>query len=73
MKTLKAFCTATLLALTLSVSAFAGDIASPGAVKPSEPGTIGATAPATKLTDNTVSDLDASVWGEMLMTLATLF
>jgi hypothetical protein len=55
MKTIKAICTATVLALTLSVSAFAGDISSPGALSPS-PGEIGtpdtvAAAPSTLLAD----------------------
>ena len=74
MKTMKAFCTTTVLVLTLCVSAFAGDIASPGAVNPGEPGILGGTASVTTLTDSTVaSQLDAAVWGEMLVTLLSLF
>jgi hypothetical protein len=34
MKTLKAICTATVLALALSVTAFAGEISSPGSPTP---------------------------------------
>ena len=74
MKTMKAFCTTTVLVLTLSVSAFGGDIAAPGAVLPGEPGIPGATAPVTTGTDGPVdSGLDAAAWGEMLMTLLSLF
>jgi hypothetical protein len=43
MKTVKAICTATILALALSVSAFAGDIASPGITATGEILTPGAT------------------------------
>jgi hypothetical protein len=39
MKTLKAICTAAILALALSVPVYAGDISSPGASAPS-PGDI---------------------------------
>lgn len=42
MKTMKAICTATVLSLTLSVSAFAGDISSPGAPVTCDPDTPGA-------------------------------
>jgi hypothetical protein len=61
MKKMKAFCTATVLALTLSVSVFAGDIASPGAAQPSDIGTPGSvsTAPA--------------VLGDVLLALLSMF
>jgi hypothetical protein len=77
MKTMKAFCTATVLALTLSVSAFAGDIASPGAAEPGDISTPGAvsTVPSTLSTDMTVlgSDLETAAWGDMFLTLVSLF
>ena len=47
MKTMKAVCTATVLALTLSVSALAGDIAYPGAAHSGDPTTIDPVATAT--------------------------
>lgn len=74
MKTMKAFCTATVLALTLSVSAFAGDIASPGSAKTGDIGTPGAVSTAPLHTNTeVVSDLGTEEWGEMLLTLLSLF
>jgi len=71
MKKMKAFCTATVLALTLSVSAFAGDIATPGAACVGDIGTPGSasTAPPTAL----VSNMDAGVLGDVLLALLSMF
>ncbi len=47
MKTMKAFCTAIVLSLTISISAFAGDIATPGApTGDTSPGTTSTTPPS---------------------------
>jgi hypothetical protein len=77
MKKMKAFCTATVLALTLSVSAFAGDIASPGAAYPGGIGTSGSvsTAAPTLSTNETavVSNSDGGVMGDMLLALLSMF
>jgi argonaute-like protein implicated in RNA metabolism and viral defense len=43
MKMMKTICTATVLALTLSIPAFAGDISTPGAPIPCATGTSGDT------------------------------
>lgn len=42
MKRMKAICTATILALALSIPAFAGEISTPGVASPGEIGTPGA-------------------------------
>ena len=66
MKKMKAFCTATVLALTLSASVFAGDIASPGCVS---------TAPPTVSPNETavVSSGDAGVLSDVLLALLAMF
>jgi hypothetical protein len=77
MKTMKAICTATVLALTLSVSAFAGDISSPGAPKTGETSTPGAvpTASSAPETDTTtvVCDLAQSAVEELMLALMSIF
>ena len=59
MKTLKAICTATILALALSVSTYAGDVSTPGSPAPapghvSTPGAVPAD-PVDAQTPDTVS------------------
>jgi len=77
MKKMKAFCTATVLALTLSASVFAGDIASPGAAQPGDIGTSGcvSTAPPTVSPNETavVSSGDAGVLSDVLLALLAMF
>jgi hypothetical protein len=74
MKTIKAICTAAVLALTLSISAFAGDIAAPGAPKTVDFGTTGAvsTELSASSTGTTVvaSDLQTAALSEMLTLLS---
>jgi hypothetical protein len=69
MKTMKAVCTATVLALTLSVSAFAGDISSPGAPKSCDIGT------STGSTDSTTgtTDVEMDALADLLLALASMF
>ena len=74
MKKMKAFCTATVLALTLSVSAFAGDIATPGAA----PRDIGApssvsTAPPSLPTNEPAVVSGVDVLGSVLLDLLSMF
>lgn len=66
MKTLKAICMAAILALSLSVPAYAGDIDTPGSPKQ------GATAPA-PIGTNTTPSADASAIVDLLWVLAGLF
>ena len=74
MKTMKAFCTAIVLSLTISISAFAGDIATPGAALTGNTSTgTPTTAPSTQSTDTAICDLDASALGDVLLTLLTMF
>jgi hypothetical protein len=77
MKTMKAVCTATVLALTLSVSTFAGDISSPGAPKTGEIGTPGAVATASSApaTDTTtvVCDLAQGALEDLILALMSIF
>lgn len=77
MKTIKAICTATVLALTLSVTSFAGDISSPGAPKTGEIGTPGAVATASSAleTDTTtvVSDLAQVAVEDLMLALMSVF
>ena len=68
MKTVKAICTATILALALSVSAFAGDIASPGITSTGEILTPGASD--SESTDVTSSgDISTPGFADILWTL----
>ena len=77
MKKMKAFCRATVLALTLSVSVFAGDIATPGAACPGDSGTPGSvsTAPQTlsSIEPAVVSNSDVDVLGEVIVALLAMF
>jgi hypothetical protein len=56
MKTMKAICTATVLSLTLSVSAFAGDISSPGAPFTVEIGRPGAVSTGAEIVSTDATD-----------------
>jgi hypothetical protein len=76
MKTMKAFCTAIVLSLTISISAFAGDIATPGAACTGTTSTSGAisTDPSALPTDTAeVGDLDTGALGDILLTLVLMF
>jgi hypothetical protein len=68
MKKMKAFCTATVLALTLSVSAFAGDIATPGTAQPG-----GTATPSSVATAPLVTNSDPGVLGDVLLALLAMF
>ncbi|MFN2498796.1 MAG: hypothetical protein ABR557_06915 [Pyrinomonadaceae bacterium] len=75
MKTMKTFCTAIVLSLTISISAFAGDIATPGAVGTGDPstGTV-STGPSAPCYDTIgICELDASVLGDVFLTLLSMF
>jgi hypothetical protein len=75
MKTIKAVCTASVLALIMSVSAFAGDIATPGVVCPgSTSGTVSTALPPLS-TDGTAvqSDLETSAFDDMLLAFISMF
>jgi hypothetical protein len=73
MKTLKVVCMATVLALVLSVPAYAGDISTPGITtsgpittsEPAEPGDTGTPG----LTLSTSDQLDSADFFEFLITL----
>ena len=73
MKTMKAVCTATVLALTLSVSAFAGDISTPGAANPG--GTSGAvqTTLPTSSTDTPADLSKTEAFADILLSLVSMF
>jgi hypothetical protein len=77
MKTMKAVCTATVLALTLSVSAFAGDIATPGCARTGDTGTPGAvptaTAPISTEATAAISDLEMGTFADMFLALVSMF
>lgn len=75
MKTMKAFCTAIVLSLTISISAFAGDIATPGAAGTGAPSTCTvSTDPSAPCYDTIeTGELDASVLGDVLLTLLSMF
>lgn len=77
MKTMKAVCTATVLALTLSVSAFAGDISTPGSARPGGLGTPGAvptaTAPISTEATAPISDLEMGAFADMFLALVSMF
>ena len=74
MKTMKAFCTAIVLSLTISISAFAGDIATPGAAQIGGTGTATLlTSPSVQPTDTDINGLNASMIGDVLLTLALMF
>ena len=74
MKTMKAFCTAIVLSLTISISAFAGDIATPGAARTGDTntGTISTTPPSLPV------DIEdgypyASAFADVFLTLFSMF
>ena len=74
MKTMKAFCTALVLTLTLSFSAFAGEIATPTAAKNGNTSTgTFSTSPAFQPTDTEVNGLYASTISDALLTLVSMF
>jgi len=62
MKTIKAICTATVLALTLSAPAFAGDIATPGK-----------SCVGTSETTIIASDSETSTLGDILLAFISMF
>lgn len=73
MKTMKAVCTATVLALTLSISAFAGDISTPGSARTGDISTPGAVQTATPSgsadTAAPMSDLGMGTFADMFLAL----
>jgi hypothetical protein len=74
MKPMKAFCTAIVLSLTISISAFAGEIATPGAAQTGDTDTgIFSTAPSIQPTDAETSELYASTISDVLLTLVSMF
>jgi hypothetical protein len=75
MKTMKAFCTAIILSLTISISAFAGDIATPGAAQAGDTstGTLSTTTSGQSTGDPSLGDPDASTLGDVLLTLLSMF
>jgi hypothetical protein len=77
MKTMKAICTATVLALTLSITAFAGDIGSPGAPKTGEINTPGAVATASSApaadTTTVVCDYAQGAFEDLMLALMSIF
>ena len=74
MKTMKAFCTAIVLSLTISISAFAGEIATPDAAQTvhASTGTF-STSPSVQPTDMQIGDLYVSPIKDILLTLASMF
>ena len=74
MKTMKAFCTAIVLSLTISISAFAGDIATPDAVKTGQISTpTFSMSPSVKPPDAEIGDLYVSTISDVLLTLVSMF
>ena len=74
MKTMKAFCTAIVLSLTISISAFAGDIATPDAVQTVHTSTATfPTSPSVQLTDTQIGDLYVSTISDVLLTVVSMF
>jgi hypothetical protein len=74
MKTMKAICTATVLALTLSTPAFAGDIATPGK-SCVDPSVDASTQSVTLSTETTIiaSDSETSTLGDILLAFISMF
>ena len=74
MKTMKAFCTAIVLSLTISISAFAGEIATPDAAQTvhTSTGTF-STSPSIQPPAAETSGLYASTIGDVLLTLVSMF
>jgi hypothetical protein len=77
MKTMKAFCTAIVLSLTISISAFAGDIATPGAAQTGDTGDTSTATFSTSFsvqpTDTQIGDLYVSTISDVLLTLVSMF
>ena len=77
MKTMKAFCMAIVLSLTISISAFAGDIATPGAAQTGDTGDTStatfSTSPSVQPTDTQIGDLYVSTISDALLTLVSMF
>ena len=74
MKTMKAFCTAIVLSLTITISAFAGEIATPGAATTEDPGTATfSTSPLVQPTDTEINDLYFTTFGDVFLTLVSMF
>jgi hypothetical protein len=75
MKTMKAFCTAIVLSLILSISAFAGDIAAPGAARTADPTVTILTNPPAPPANNNIGlgDLEASMLSDVLLTLLSMY
>ena len=79
MKTLKAICTAAILALALSVPAYAGDMQTPGCANPGDISTPGETtaapgdidSPAVTSTDP--GDIGSPGFADILWALASMF
>lgn len=73
MRTVKAMCAVTVLALFLSISAYAGDSASPG--KPTGPGgNPPITVPEVNSTDTAEDgEISLSVYADIVWALASIF
>ena len=74
MKTMKAFCTAIVLSLTISISAFAGEIATPDAAQTvqTSTGTL-STSPSVQPPDTQIGDLYVKTIRDVLLTLVSMF
>ena len=77
MKTMKAFCTAIVLSLTISISAFAGEIATPGAAQTGNTGDTStatfSTFPTVQPTETQIGDLYVSTISDALLALVSMF
>lgn len=77
MKMMKAICTATVLALTLSIPAFAGDISTPGMPLSGDISTPGVvSAPSPSLSNDTtiiVCESERRALGDMFLALMSMF
>ena len=74
MKTMKAFCTAIVLSLTISISAFAGEIATPGSAQTGDTSTgTFSTSPSVQPPDTQIGDLYVSTISDVLLTLVSRF
>lgn len=79
MKTLKAICTAAILALALSVPAYAGDVQTPGRANPGAVSTPGAITPSPKDVDSAgvkstdPGDIGFPGFADILWALASMF
>jgi hypothetical protein len=77
MKMIKAICTATVLALTLSIPAFAGDISTPGTALSGDISTPGVVStPSPNQSDDTtifVCESEEHALGDMFLALMSMF